>query len=116
MGAIKFMLKWVGIVLGLFCVLGIGIVIMSKINMEKERQDDAAMQKLIADKEVVSGMSPDQVREIWGTPDRVTQGIVHGVHVEHWIYAATPPKYDNGRYVGFREGKVVIITAEQPKP
>ncbi len=116
MGVIKFILKWIGILLGLILALMIGIAIIGNINMKRERQEEDALQKSISAKQVVSGMTPDQVRMIWGSPTRITQSVVHGVQVEQWIYAATPPKYDNARYVGFREGKAAIISAEQPQP
>lgn len=116
MGAIKLILKWAGILLGLFVALMIGIVVTSKINMKQEHKEWSALQKSIAAKQVVSGMTPGQVKQIWGQPSHITQGVYHGVQVEQWVYAATPPKYDDARYVGFREGKAVIISAGQLQP
>lgn len=116
MNAIKLILKWIGIFCGSMVALMIGIGIIGHFQMKQEKQVAAGLQKHLSAHQVVSGMTPDQVRQAWGPPNRVTQGELGGIQVEQWFYSANPPRYDDGRYVGFREGKAILINAGQPAP
>jgi len=116
MNAIKFIAKWLAIFIGAMLALMITIGIIGHFSVQHDQRQFAAMQKRIDAHHVVSGMTPAQVQQVWGAPDRVTQGEFGGVRVEQWTYDAHPPRYDDGRYVGFREGQAVLINAGKPTP
>lgn len=110
MDAFKFIFKWSSIFFGVMFV----IALMGEYTIKSEKQEYATLQTAIKEKRVLSDMTPEQVRQIWGKPDHITLGEFNGVAVEQWTYTATAPHYNNAKYVGFRNGRAVLINAGQP--
>lgn len=75
------------------------------IRAERERQE--RYQRLIREKKVAIGMSPDQVRRSWGSPCNINRTISAHGNTEQWVYC-----YENARsdYVYFRDGEVTSIS------
>ncbi|MDG4550762.1 MAG: hypothetical protein P9F19_15845 [Candidatus Contendobacter sp.] len=54
MNAIKFILKWIGILFGLILVFMIGIMLIGTFNMKQDQQEKGGSQKSISAKQIVS--------------------------------------------------------------
>jgi hypothetical protein len=96
MKVLKAVFKWIGILLG--CII-IATIIGIVIGKNSERASKTVRMQ-IADKKVVLGMTPSEVRQAWGEPDTISKGIFSGVEVEQWFY--------KDGYVAFRSGEVVM--------
>lgn len=96
MKVLKAILKWIGILLGCILFVTIIAIVVGK-NAERASQ---TVRMQIADKKVVLGMTPSEVRQAWGEPDTISKGVFNGVDVEQWFYKDS--------YVAFRSGEVVM--------
>jgi hypothetical protein len=63
---------------------------------------------------VAVGMTPDQVRQTWGTPTSVNFGKGPNGQLEQWVYEDTEGQNSNG-YVYFNDGVVDSYTDPRPK-
>jgi len=77
---------------------------VSGLSSSAEKSEDQRLREAaIAEKRVVAGMTPDEVRSSWGEPEHVNT-TTYGQHVhEQWVFAGS-------RYVYFEDG---VVTAFQ---
>lgn len=64
----------------------------------------------IADRQVVIGMTADQVRRSWGAPSKINTTISAGRRSEQWVYS-----WGNGatQYVYLDNGEVVTVQSPE---
>ncbi|MFN2348660.1 MAG: DUF4124 domain-containing protein [Thioalkalivibrio sp.] len=71
---------------------------------ERERQRiDSALRS----RQVVPGMTPDQVRRAWGAPVRINRTDSQRSYREQWVYERED---DRRNYVHFRDGLVTSVS------
>ena len=74
--------------------------------------DARRIAKAVEQRKVVRGMKPEQVRAIYGVPDRVETSTVKGSDIEQWLYQGGS---GGKRAVTFRDGIVASASSKDKK-
>lgn len=73
---------------------------------EKAKEEEERMQRALADNRVIKGMTPAQVRQVWGEPTE----IEHTEKGERWIYKENRKR----RTVSFVDERVSAVSGSGP--
>lgn len=79
---------------------------------EADERDAARMRRAVEQRKVVRGMTPEQVRMLYGVPDRVETSTVKGSDIEQWFYEGGS---GGKRVVTFRDGRVASAGSKDRK-
>ena len=72
--------------------------------IEKDKiQNKLEIDNAIVNRQILKGMTPDQVLRSWGTPDTTKSSMIDETRFEIWIYGKTPIGFsDSGNGEGLR--------------
>jgi hypothetical protein len=70
----------------------------------------ASVTEAVIQRQVALGMTPEQVREAWGPPQRINRTLTRAGEHQQWVYGS-------GQYLYFEDGRLSSIqTSETPRP
>ncbi len=80
-------------------------------NHEAKKDHEQRVRDAIIQRQVIKGMSADEVRRSLGEPERISRSESHGSPKETWTYAGN----GESRTVNFKNGEVSSVSRRQGK-